>query len=71
MSEPKDPISEAFADGHAMDQAMRDGVQEALWRHKCLGESIVVWENGKIVWLSADEIPVTGPPPPLSNGHGK
>ncbi len=34
------------------------GVQEALMRHKQAGNPIVVWRDGKIVWLKPEEIPV-------------
>jgi len=39
-----------------VDRAMRRAVQKALARHKALGESIVVWRDGKVVELSPDEI---------------
>lgn len=71
MSEKKDRMDRMFADGHEIDQALRDGVQEALWRHKQLGQRVVGTVDGKLIWLSPEEIPVTEPPPPLANGHGK
>ena len=37
-------------------QSMREGVAKAIERHRRLGESIVVMENGKIIELSADQI---------------
>ncbi len=36
----------------AIDRAVR----AALARHKALGQSIVVWRDGKIVWLAPEEI---------------
>ena len=33
-------------------------VQDAYWRHRRLGESIVIWRDGQIVELTGDEIPV-------------
>lgn len=38
--------------------AIREGVRDALRRHKSRGESIVVWRDGKIVTLGPDEIDV-------------
>jgi hypothetical protein len=32
-------------------------VAEAIERHRRLGESIVIWRDGEIVTLTADEIP--------------
>jgi len=40
-------------------QAMRGAVRAALARHKRLGESVAVWQDGQVVVLSADEIPET------------
>ena len=36
----------------AIDRAVR----AALARHKALGQSIVAWRDGKIVWLAPEEI---------------
>ena len=36
--------------------AIAKGVREAMRRHKLLGEPIVVWRNGKVVWVPAEEI---------------
>ncbi|MCD8486183.1 MAG: hypothetical protein LRZ84_05410 [Desertifilum sp.] len=42
-------------------QRIRAGVKaaiaHALERHRKLGESIAVWQDGKVVVLSADQIP--------------
>jgi hypothetical protein len=38
-------------------QAMREAVREALLRHKKLGNPIAVWRDGRVVWLSPEEIP--------------
>ncbi len=39
-------------------KAMGEGIQDAFWRHRRLGESIVIWRDGQIVELTGDEIPV-------------
>ena len=36
----------------------RQCVEDAYWRHRRLGESIVIWRDGQIVELTGDEIPV-------------
>lgn len=38
--------------------AMRAAVRDALLRHKRLGNPIAVWRDGRVVWLSPEEIPV-------------
>lgn len=35
----------------------QQAVAEAIERHRRLGESIVIWRDGKIVTLTAEEIP--------------
>ena len=45
----------------AVERAAQRGVQEALWRHKMLGETIVYGEDGTIVRLTGDEIPASKP----------
>jgi hypothetical protein len=47
-----------FRDGRAIDAALRRGVLAALREHKRRGESIVVWQDGRVVTLPADEISV-------------
>lgn len=32
-------------------------IAQALERHRCLGESIAVWQDGKVVVLEAHQIP--------------
>lgn len=62
MNEPKrKSIDEIFASGTEIDDALALGVQAALRRHKLLGESIAVWQDGKAVILTADQIPDSPP----------
>jgi isoaspartyl peptidase/L-asparaginase-like protein (Ntn-hydrolase superfamily) len=49
-------IDEIFREGTSIDKALKQGVREALLRHKQAGNSIVVWRDGKIVWLKPEEI---------------
>ena len=39
-------------------RAMREAVREALLRHKLLGHPVVVWRDGRVVWVQPDDIPV-------------
>jgi hypothetical protein len=45
-------------DGHLIPRALRQAVTEALIRHKRLGTPIVVWRDGKVVWIPAEEIEI-------------
>lgn len=53
-----DLIDKAFAEGKPIGDALIRGVRRALAVHKRLGQSIVIWRDGKVVWVPADEIPV-------------
>jgi hypothetical protein len=45
-------------EGTEIDEALRRAVREALLLHKKLGNSIAVWEDGKVVILPPERIPV-------------
>lgn len=57
MKSKSDDVARLLMDEQAVQRALRKGVAEALWRHKRLGQSIVVWRDGRVVELSGDEIP--------------
>jgi hypothetical protein len=46
-------------DGHLIDEALQRGVREALLAHKREGRPVVVFRDGKTIWLRLDEIDVT------------
>lgn len=54
-------IEELFRDHKRVLAALDRGVQRALWRHKQLGQSVVIWENGRVVEIPAEEIDVEAP----------
>ena len=59
MSEQRNrSIGEILADGTTINEALKRGVREALRRHKRLGESIAVWEDGKVVTIPSEQIDV-------------
>jgi hypothetical protein len=60
---PKD-LTPILLEGTAIQRAQRESWIKTLDRHKRLGHSIVVWRDGKIVWIPAHEIliPVTSEP---------
>jgi hypothetical protein len=50
---------------HQQIQAgVKAAIAQALERHRRLGESIAVWQDGGVVVLTADQIPAVQPPPP-------
>jgi hypothetical protein len=54
----RDKIEEALADQDKITEALATGVREALKRHKQAGNPVVVWRDGKMVWLKPEEIQV-------------
>ena len=58
MTVKRPSITELFDDGTAIDEALRLGVQDALRRHKRLGQRVAVWRDGRAVVLEPDQIPV-------------
>ena len=49
-------IDEIFAEGTLIDKALKQAVREAILQHKRAGNPIVVWRDGKMVWLKPEEI---------------
>jgi hypothetical protein len=49
-------IDSIFAKGTVIDEALVQGVQEALRRHKQAGLPVVEWRDGKPVWVPAERI---------------
>ena len=43
-----------------IERALRAAVRDALRRHKRDGDPVAVWREGRVVWLSADQIPTVG-----------
>lgn len=54
----RDKITEVLSDPDKITKALVQGVREALLKHKQAGNSIVIWKDGKTVWLKPEEIPV-------------
>jgi hypothetical protein len=52
----RDKIEEALSDRERLTKAMAAGVREALKKHKQAGNPVVVWRDGKMVWLKPEEI---------------
>jgi len=54
-----------FPEGDMVLDALRIGAQRALRIHKALGNSIVTFEDGKIVTVPAEEIQIDDAPAPV------
>lgn len=54
----KRPLAERVADHDRALASMREGVRDALRRHKQAGVPIVVWRNGRVEVIPADEVRV-------------
>jgi hypothetical protein len=48
---------ERILDSDAILADMRRAVREALLQHKRDGMPVVVWQDGKVVWIPPEEIP--------------
>lgn len=53
----RDP-NELMKDDAGVTAAIAKGVREAIRRHKLLGQSIVVWKDGKVVWIQPEDIEI-------------
>ena len=42
-----------------INEGVKAAIAQALERHRKLGESIAVWRDGRVVILTADQIPPT------------
>lgn len=51
---PPIPLTELH---QKIDAGVKIAIAKALDRHRKLGESVSVWQNGKVVTLTAEEIP--------------
>ena len=51
-----DKITEAFENPETITKALVSGVRKALLQHKQAGHPIVIWRDGKVVWLESKEI---------------
>ena len=47
-----------FSDDTRIDALAKEAVRDALREHKRKGQSVVVWQDGKVVTLAPEDIPV-------------
>ncbi|MGH9841030.1 MAG: hypothetical protein ACREEM_19925 [Blastocatellia bacterium] len=48
--------------GKDLEKILRQAVRQALWRHKRLGQSVAASQDGKVVIVPPEEIPVDDEP---------
>jgi hypothetical protein len=53
MTEQSKNIDELFKAGKPIDDAINKATREAVKRHHQARQAVVVWQDGKIVWLPA------------------
>lgn len=56
MNEPDRPsISDLMADRALINKAIGQGVRDAILQHARAGNPVATWQDGKVVWISAEE----------------
>ncbi|HVA49438.1 MAG TPA: hypothetical protein VNH11_23935 [Pirellulales bacterium] len=55
-------LAQLRAEVLAIEAAMQEAVRNALLAHKRAGLPVVTWQDGRIVWIPAKDIPVTDSP---------
>ena len=53
-----DPLQQLFKDGKRLNYLAKEAVRDALREHKRLGQSVVIWQDGKVVTVAPEDIPV-------------
>ena len=53
-----DEIDTAFAQGILIDRAIKEAIEKALWEHKQVGNPVAAWRDGKVVWLTPEELKI-------------
>lgn len=54
----EDEIARIFNDPDVVQAAMQIGIDDALLKHKQLGNPICVWREGKVIWIAPEKINV-------------
>ena len=62
--------AERVRDLDRIERALRAAVRDALQRHKRDGDPVAVWREGRVVWLSPDQIPISDDESNDGNGNG-
>ena len=56
-TEAQKDISRIFVeDGHLIDQALKQGVRDAMLRHKRDGLPVVIYRDGQTLWVKPEDL---------------
>jgi len=55
MKEPRSRITRIMLETNDVQEAVRLAVRDAFLEHKREGRPVVIWRDGKVVWISAEE----------------
>ena len=50
-------ITKRLASDSEVDEAVREGVRDALAEHRRLHNTVAIWKNGRVLVLPADQLP--------------
>lgn len=53
---PKEVHRIFVEDGHVIDEALKQGVRDAMLRHKEAGLPVVIYRDGKAVWVMPQDL---------------
>jgi hypothetical protein len=56
MNEKNDKLTTGQANPGSIDAAVRKAMREAVLMHARLGNSVCTWKDGRVVWLSPQEV---------------
>lgn len=52
-------LDQLIEDDRLIESALREGVRDALRRHKQAGLPVAAWRKGKVVWVPPEKIVVS------------
>ncbi len=52
-------LDQLIEDDLLIESALREGVREALRRHKEAGLPVAAWRNGKVVWIPPQKLTIS------------
>lgn len=52
----KDPHRIFVEEGHLIDEALKKAVRDAILQHKREGLPVVIYRDGRAVWVHAEEL---------------
>lgn len=53
---PKNVTRIFVEEGHLIDEALKQGVRDAMLRHKAAGLPVVIYRDGKTVWVMPQDL---------------